>query len=104
MLDPALDVKWSAFFPLPTFPNFAGGMLPAKEKHNVRDILRMTKTYGMRVGRPSREDPDWAIPHAAFEFANGKGKGPDLARALFAARWTSSEDIAMTTLRCRSCS
>ena len=101
MLDPSLEVKWTAFFPLETFPNFEQPV-PAKASHNVRDILRLVKAYGMKIGQPILEDPDWAIPHAAFEFAARKGKGVQLAMALFAERWSESADIATDPILARA--
>lgn len=101
MLDPTLEVKWSAFFPLPRFSNF-GNLLPAKASHNIRDILRMTKAYQMKIGRPLLEDPDWAIPHSAFEFAKQQGRGMELAMALFAERWSEGEDIATDPIIARA--
>jgi len=96
-------VKWTAFFPLPTFTNF-GNPIPAKLSHNVRDILRLTKAYGMKIGQPLLEDPDWAIPHAAFELAAEKSQsqGTALAMALFAERWSESQDIATDPIIARA--
>jgi 2-hydroxychromene-2-carboxylate isomerase len=101
MLDSGLEVKWTAFFPLPTFPNF-GAHVPGKMRYEVRDIIRTTQTFGMKLGRPLREDPDWAIPHAAFEFANRQGAGPAFALALMAERWSESEDIATDPILARA--
>jgi 2-hydroxychromene-2-carboxylate isomerase len=95
MVHPETTIRWSAFYPLPTFPNFGGTLLPAKARHNVADLLRLAKAYGLRFGQPLLEDPDWSIPHAAFLWAERQGKGAELATALGDARWEGSEvDIA----------
>jgi predicted DsbA family dithiol-disulfide isomerase len=101
MIDPGVEVKWTAFFPLASFPNF-GDLIPAKASHNIRDILRMTKAYGMKIGQPILEDPDWAISHLAFEVAAERGRGVEMAMALFAERWSEGEDIATAPIIARA--
>lgn len=93
MLHPETKVRWCAFYPLPTFPNFDRPMIPAKARHNIEDLLRLAKAYGLRFGRPPLADPDWSIPHAAFLWGDREGKGPEIARALLDARWERGEHI-----------
>lgn len=89
-----LDVRWVPFFPLPTFENFATPPIEAKFKYLIRDVIRLANHYGAPLTFPSRDDPDWAIPHAAFVEADDAGSGKAFALAVFDARWSRGEDVA----------
>ncbi len=91
-LSPGLDLRWRPFFPLPAFTNFPP-LIPGKTRYLVHDVIRLTKFYDLKLEFPSVDDLDWAIPHAAFERADELGRGPDFARALFAARWSRGESV-----------
>jgi 2-hydroxychromene-2-carboxylate isomerase len=93
MLDPETPIRWVPFYPLPTFTNFSSPVR-AKLRYNIEDLLRLTEAYGLTLGRPPREDPDWSIPHSAFQHGARAGKGRELGLALMAARWERGEDIA----------
>ncbi len=94
-VDPAIEVRWRAFYPLPSFPNFQY-TVPAKQRYKLRDLLRLVEYYGLELGRPAWEDPDWSVPHAAFAKADELGLGPAMGIALYDARWTRGLDIAQT--------
>jgi 2-hydroxychromene-2-carboxylate isomerase len=93
-LPKGLDVRWVPFFPLPSFENFAKPPIEAKFKYQIRDVVRLADHYGASLKFPSRDDPDWAIPHAAFVEADRSGKGPAFAAVVFDARWSRGEDVA----------
>ena len=56
----------------------------------------MLASPGLEVARRAAlgEDPNWAVPHVAFQRAEALGKGPAFALALFDARWTRGENVA----------
>jgi 2-hydroxychromene-2-carboxylate isomerase len=89
-----LDVRWVPFFPLPSFENFAKPPIEAKFKYQIRDVIRLAKHYGAELEFPSRDDPDWSIPHSAFAEADAAGRGAAFAVAIFDARWSRGEDVA----------
>jgi 2-hydroxychromene-2-carboxylate isomerase len=89
-----LPLRWVPFFPLPSFENFEKPPIEAKFKYLIRDVVRLADHYGAELNFPPRDDPDWAIPHAAFVEANCEGKGPAFALAVFEARWSRGEDVA----------
>jgi 2-hydroxychromene-2-carboxylate isomerase len=86
-------IRWTPFYPLPSFPNF-GGVVPAKARHNLHDILRLTEAYGLPIGRPPVHETDWALAHTAFLWADRNGKGPEFARALLDERWVESQVVS----------
>jgi 2-hydroxychromene-2-carboxylate isomerase len=89
-----LEVRWVPFFPLATFENFAKPPIEAKFKYLIRDVVRLADHYGAKLSFPPRDDPNWAIPHAAFVEADRAGKGRAFALAVFEARWSRGEDVA----------
>jgi 2-hydroxychromene-2-carboxylate isomerase len=91
MLSPETSVRWTPFLPLPTFTNFRGGMPPGKVRHNLQEILRLTEAYGLPIGRPPVDEPEWVTAHAAFLFADRCGKGPEFGQALMDERWVRGE-------------
>ena len=91
---PDTRVRWTPFLPLPSFPNFSGSIIPAKARHNVQDILRLTRAYDLSVGRPPVDEPDWKLAHAAFLWADRQGAGPAFAAALMEERWCRSQIIS----------
>lgn len=94
MVHPEIQIRWVPFFPLPTFTNFGSGMAPGKVRHNLQDILRLCDTYELPVGRPSVDEPDWSMAHAAFLWADRAGKGAEFGQALFDERWVNSQQIS----------
>lgn len=87
-------LRWRPFFPLPTFTNFPP-LLPSKVKYLVRDVVRLARHYGVgELKFPGVDDPDWAIPHAAFLEADARGSGPDFALRVYEARWQRGENVA----------
>ena len=93
LLPVGAEVRWRPFFPLPSFENFPP-IIPAKTRYLVRDVARLAEAYGLPLQFPMAEDPNWAVPHVAFERAEALGKGPAFALALFDARWTRGENVA----------
>lgn len=92
-VDPAVEIRWCPFYPLPSFRNF-GNLVPARARYNIEDLLRLGEAYGLTFGRPPIDEPDWSIPHAAFVWADRKGKGAELGRLLLAARWADGKTLA----------
>jgi 2-hydroxychromene-2-carboxylate isomerase len=92
MLHPATEVRWTPFFPLPSFKNF-GGVVPGKARHNLHDILRLCEAYGLPIGRPPVDESDWVRPHAAFLWADRAGKGREFGQALLDERWERSQVV-----------
>ena len=92
MLHLDTELRWTPFFPLPSFPNF-GGVIPAKARHNLADILRLAEAYELPIGRPPVDEPDWVGPHTAFVAADRAGKGPAFGQALFDERWVRGERV-----------
>ena len=95
MVHPDIRIRWTPFLPLPSFPNFDGSrMVPAKVRHNLRDILRLTEAYGLPVGRPPVDEPDWLLAHTAFLSADRAGKGAEFGAALLDERWVRSQVVS----------
>jgi len=101
MLDPQIELRWRPFYPLPSFPNFSG-LTPGKQRYNIKDLIRLTRAYGIELGRPPVEDPDWSIPHAAFVCADRLGKGAEFGLALADARWMHGEDVVQPEVIARA--
>jgi 2-hydroxychromene-2-carboxylate isomerase len=93
MVHPETRIRWTPFLPLPSFRNF-GGVVPAKARHNLQDILRLTAAYALPVGRPPVDESDWLLSHTAFLWADRAGRGPEFARALFDERWVESQRVS----------
>jgi 2-hydroxychromene-2-carboxylate isomerase len=93
MVHPETRIAWTPFLPLPSFRNF-GGVVPAKARHNLQDILRLTAAYALPIGRPPVDESDWLLPHTAFLWADRAGCGAEFARALFDERWVESQRVA----------
>ena len=87
------EVRWRPFFPLPSFANFPP-LIEGKVRYLVRDVARLCRHYDVPLRFPTADDPDWAIPHAAFLAADAQGRGPQFALRLYAARWERGEDVA----------
>jgi 2-hydroxychromene-2-carboxylate isomerase len=94
MVHPSVSVRWTPFLPLDGFSNFEGKMIPAKIRHNIEDILRLTSAYGLPVGRPPVDEFDWLAAHTACLWADRAGKGPELAIALFDERWVEGNLVS----------
>ncbi len=101
MVDPQVDVLWRPFYPLPSFRNF-DQRIPGRVRYNIADLLRLTAAYGLEIGRPPIEDPDWSIPHAAFVHAEREGRGPEFGMALLEQRWGKGEDVASEPIMART--
>ena len=93
LLHAETQVCWTPFFPLPSFPNF-GSVIRAKALHNLEDILRLAEAYGLAIGRPPVDEPDWSGPHSAFVWADGQGRGREFALALLEERWGQGQRVA----------
>jgi 2-hydroxychromene-2-carboxylate isomerase len=93
MVHPEVRIRWTPFLPLPSFANF-GGVVPAKARHNLQDILRLTEAYGLPVGRPPVDEPDWRLAHTAFLWAEREGVGPEFGQRLFDERWVESRTVS----------
>jgi len=94
LLDPRVKVSFTPFFPLPDFENFEKDLVPPKARHNVRDIVRLCRAYGLRVTRPPLDEDDWSIGHGAFLHAERHGKGPEFALAMMDERWTRGSIVS----------
>lgn len=90
---PAVRIRWTPFLPLPSFVNF-GRVVPAKARHNLEDILRLTEVYGLPIGRPPVEEPDWRLAHTAFLWAERAGRGPEFGQRLFDERWVEGRVVS----------
>ncbi len=93
MVHPDTEVRWTPFFPLPSFANF-GNLIPVRARYNIEDLLRLSRAYDLEFGRPPLAEPDWSIPHAAFVHAEREGCGPEFGLALADSRWHAGEDVA----------
>ena len=82
MVHPGIQIRWTPFLPLPSFANFGGRVVPGKARHNLHDILRLSKAYELNIGRPPVDEPDWFMAHTAFLWADRAGKGAEFARIL----------------------
>jgi len=77
-------------------------------KKNIRktvyigeDIKRFADAYGLELSWPKPFDIDWAIPHAAYIYAEEKGKGLEFILESYICRFSSGLDIATTeVLKC----
>ena len=87
-----VEVRWTPLYPLPEFENF-GKLLPVKVRYLIEDLRRLTQSHDLPLGRPPATEPDWAVPHSAFTFADERGAGPAFAVALMDARWSRGEDV-----------
>src|SRR5262249_36576954 len=87
-------VRWTPFLPLPSFPNFAGPILPAKARHNLQDILRLTRAYRLPLGRPPFHEADWTAAHGALLWGERRGVGPAFAAALMGERWVGGQAVS----------
>ena len=84
---------WRPFFPLPEFSNFPP-LLESKVRYLVRDVVRLVEHYGGGPVRfPTRDDVDWTVPHLAFLEADARGRGRELAFALWEARFGRGEHL-----------
>jgi 2-hydroxychromene-2-carboxylate isomerase len=91
-LPPELPVRWRPFFPLPSFSNFPE-LVEGKRRYLIRDVVRLTKHYGVGLQFPRRDDVDWTAPHAAFLAAEERGRGPAFALAVYEARFGRGEHV-----------
>ena len=92
-VDPAVEVRWTPFFPLPGFANFGRPMAPGKVTHNLEDILRLARAYDLKVGSPPVDEPDWVLPHAAFLAADRADRGAEFALAVIRERWGDGKRV-----------
>jgi 2-hydroxychromene-2-carboxylate isomerase len=94
-------LEWTPFYPLPTFSNFAKP-IDSKTRYLIRDVKRLVEHYGGRVTFPMSDAVDWAIPHCAFLAARERGRGRELALALWAARFERGNDLADESVLARA--
>jgi len=93
MLDPRIEVRFVPLVPLPSFINF-GNLPPGKSRYNVRDLLRVSAAYGLKVGRPPYDEDDWTISHRVCLFAERSGKAAPFAKGMMDARWHHGDSVS----------
>lgn len=66
---------------------------PAKCEYLDADVARFAKAYGFDLRLPDPFDTDWLRPHAAYLYAEDRGRGRDFALAAFSLRFCEGRDI-----------
>jgi 2-hydroxychromene-2-carboxylate isomerase len=87
-----VTLQYFPVFPPPNFPNDPAAV-PNKLKYIRRDVARIAEAWGIATAEDPPLDTNWARPHAAYIYAADQGKGRELARALFEARFVQGRDV-----------
>jgi 2-hydroxychromene-2-carboxylate isomerase len=88
-----LAIEYLPVFPPADFPNDPS-KVPAKAAYIRADVARLARAYGLPFKMPAALDCDWIRPHAAFVCAHDRARGPEFARAAFAARFERGEALS----------
>lgn len=92
---PELDVSLTpyAVFPPPEGPEPQVSADPRHFAYMLHDFARHCEAYGLAMKPPLAKDTDWMPSHAAFYFAQEKGKGLAYLEAGYACRFQRQLDL-----------
>jgi 2-hydroxychromene-2-carboxylate isomerase len=88
-----LALEYLPVFPPADFPNDPT-RVPAKAAYILADVTRLARAYGVPFKMPAALDCHWIESHAAFLYANDRGRGPAFAKAAYAARFERGEALS----------
>ncbi len=96
-------IPWSEIEAVPVFPpneQAVAAISGSKVKGGYarEDAARFAAAYGLELNWPEKLDTDWPRPHCVFLWAESIGRGPELAMAAFAARFSRGLELGLDSV------
>lgn len=87
-----VDFDFLHIFP-PPGNTLSSELNPAKLSYIRRDIGRIASAYGYSMRFPKPFDINWVVPHAAYLYAQERGKALDFINAMYTERFINGMNL-----------